>query len=46
MSLKAIAIPEIPEEEARVARAACPKGNLNLKIRGRTQHFLCRCRFC
>ena len=33
MSLKSEAIPEVPEETARVARAAFPKGNLYLKMR-------------
>jgi transposase len=33
MSLKAKAIPKIPEETMRVARAAFPKGNLYLKMR-------------
>ena len=33
MSLKAKAIPKIPEETARVARAAFPKGNLYVKMR-------------
>ncbi len=33
MSLKSETIPEVPEETARVARAAFPKGNLYLKMR-------------
>jgi len=35
MSLKPMAIPPVPSETARVARAAFPKGNLYLKLRER-----------
>src|ERR1041385_7647785 len=35
MSLKPMAIPPVPPETARVARAAFPKGNLYLKLRER-----------
>ena len=35
MSLKPMAIPSVPAETARVARAAFPKGNLYLKLRER-----------
>src|SRR5215831_85184 len=35
MSLKPMAIPLVPSETARVARAAFPKGNLYLKLRER-----------
>jgi transposase len=33
MSLRPESIPAVPEETARVARAAFPKGNLYLKMR-------------
>ncbi len=33
MSLRTKSIPDVPEETARVARAAFPKGNLYLKMR-------------
>src|ERR1043166_1492099 len=33
MSLKPMAIPPVPPETARVARAAFPKGNLYIKLR-------------
>ena len=32
MSLKPMAIPPVPAETARVARAAFPKGNLYMKL--------------
>ena len=35
MSLKPMAIPPVPAETARIARAAFPKGNLYLKLRER-----------
>src|SRR6187200_1703996 len=35
MSLKPMAIPPVPAETARVARAAFPKGNLYMKLRER-----------
>jgi transposase len=35
MSLHPMAIPPVPAETARVARAALPKGNLYLKLRQR-----------
>ena len=35
MSLKPMAIPPVPPETARVARAAFPKGNISMKLRER-----------
>ena len=35
MSLKPMAIPPVPAETARVARAAFPKGNIYMKLRER-----------
>jgi transposase len=35
MSLKPMAIPPVPPETARVARAAFPKGNIYMKLRER-----------
>jgi transposase len=35
MSLKPMAIPPVPQETARVARAAFPKGNIYMKLRER-----------
>ncbi len=40
MSFRSEPIPKVPEETVRIARAAFPKGNLYLKMRGRTRHFL------
>ena len=40
MSLKPIPILEVPEETARIAHAAFPKGNIYLRIRDRLGVFL------
>ncbi len=42
MSLKPQAITEVPEDTARIARAAFPKGNLYLKLRDSFGTFLRR----
>jgi transposase len=40
MSLKPMAIPPVPVETARIARAAFPKGNLYMKFRDRVGTIL------
>ncbi len=45
MSLRPQNIPPVPEETARIARAAFPKGNLYRQIRARNRYFVDRCRF-
>jgi hypothetical protein len=42
MSLKALPIPPIPEETARVAHAAFPRGNVAIQLRDTTSNDLHR----
>jgi transposase len=40
MSLKSVPIPPVPEETARVARAAFPRGNVFMQVRDTASNHL------
>jgi transposase len=40
MSLKSLPVPPVPEETARVARAAFPRGNVFMQVRDTASNYL------